>query len=315
MTTKVSFERAPDAQNLLPHLKSSAARGLPMVEKNCHEGERALIISTGSTIKNKTVMRQVKHLAKDRVVFALKEAISFVKSKGIEVTYSAAMDPSGDRQVTRTPIHPDVIYCLASSCNPKLYDHIIEGGCEVRIFHSACGQAQPYYEKGILTDAGVGDETLHAVVEGEFQLKTFEDLEFCPLVPLIKNELEIYEELFGVGDCMTGGFTVTNRCLALAKYMGFEDIVMAGTDFGWRKKGGSHYSDIVKVATHDDQYMTDGCDVDGTEWFTKPDQLASAADVAKKIQEGGVTVLGDSLAAALSKKPAQYIDEVCRIET
>jgi len=311
MTTKISFERPPDAQSLLPHLKSSAARNLGVVKKDCHAGEKALICSTGSTIKNKTVMRQVKNLSKDHVVFALKETIPYLKSKGIAPTYSVAMDPGGPRQVTRTPIDPDVVYCLASSCHPDLYDHLIDGGCEVRVFHSACGESEQYYEKGILVDTGFGQ---NAVVEGMFELESMDGGKLCPLVPMIKSEIELYEELFdGYNAVMCGGFTVTNRALAVAKYMGFDEVVMAGTDFGWRKKGGSHYSDLVRVATHDDQYMTDSCAVDGREWFTKPDQLASAVDVAKKIRADEVTVLGDSLAAALAKKDEGFLDEICRM--
>lgn len=313
MKTKVTFERAPDAVSLLPNLKSSAARGLPMVEKGCHTGEKALIVGTGPTLKSKDTFRRIKHLAQDRVVFALKEAVGYLKLKGIDVTYSVAMDPSGERQVARTPVNPDVVYCLASSCNPMLYDHILDGGAEVKIFHSACGQSEPYYLAGILHNAAVGQGEEHALYEGFFEMKTLDDKPFCPIIPMLKVEVELYEELFNNADCMTGGFTVTNRALSLVRYMGFEDVVMGATDFGWRKKGGSHYCDLVKVDHRDKEYMTDSCDVDGQEWFTKPDQLASAADIALKIKAGEVEVIGDSLAAALAKRDHQYISEICKL--
>jgi len=313
VTTKIQFRRPDDAPSLLPHIAYAASLGLPVVEKGCHAGEKALICSTGPTIQNKAILKQVKRLAKDHVVFGLKETIPFLKNKGIRVKYSVAMDPGSDRQVTRTPIDKDVTYCLASSCHPALFDHVKDAGCEIKVFHSACGEAAPSYDKGMLVEAG-NDE--FSMVEGEFELKTMgEGYEFCPLIPLMKQEIQIYEELFdGYAAVMCGGFTVTNRALALAKFMGFDEIVMAGTDFGWRKEGGSHYSKLVTVDAQDDNYMTDQGLVDGKPWFTRPDQLASAQDVAKKIKVGEVSVLGDSLAAALSKQTDEFLDDIVKIQ-
>lgn len=313
MATKIQFERPSDAASLLPHIEYAASLGLPVVEKNCHAGEKALICSTGPTIQKKAIIRQVKRLAKDHVVFGLKETIPFLKSKGVKVTYTVSMDPGGQRQVTRTPIDKDVIYCLASSCHPALYDHVKAAGCEIRVFHSACGQSAPSYDKGMLVQASNEE---YSMVEGTFELKTMEGgYEFCPLIPLMKQEIQIYEELFdGYNAVMCGGFTVTNRTLALAKFMGFDEVVMAGTDFGWRKEGGSHYSGLVKVASNDDNYMTDQGLVDGTPWFTRPDQLASAQDVAFKIKAGEVTVIGDSLALALSKQTDDFLNDIVKIQ-
>ena len=54
--------------------------------------------------------------------------------------------------------------------------------------------------------------------------------------------------------------------------------------------------------------------MDGTPWFTKPDQLASAADVAKKIKAKEVTVIGDSLAAALAKRSTKFLDDIVKLQ-
>ena len=313
MTTKIQFERPSDASSLLPHIRYAASLNLPVVKKDSHAGEKAIICSTGSTIKNKTVMRQVKKLAKTHVVFGLKETIPYLKKNKVKVTYTVAMDPGGERQVKRTPIDTDVIYCLASTCHPSLYDHVKGAGCKIKVFHSACGESEAVYEPGVLHKVTEND---YAVMNGEFVLKTVDgEYEFCPLVSFLKPEVDIYWDLFkGYAATMCGGFTVTNRALALANYMGFKEIVMAGTDFGWRREGDSHYSDLVKVAANDESYMSDSGEVDGVEWFTKPDQLASAADVAKKIKAGEVTVLGDSLAVALSKREDSFLNNIVRIE-
>lgn len=314
MVQKVQFERPADALDLLPHIEYAASLNLRHCEKDRHKGEPCLIVSTGPTIANKTVFRQIKKLAETHSVIALKESAAYLRARGVDPKYSVSMDPGSDRQITRTPPDPDITYCVASSCHPKFFDHLINAGCEVNVFHSACGQGAPTFEKGMLVDAGMDTQ---AVVEGEYVITTMnEGHEFCPVVPFVKSEIEIYGELFdGYADVMCGGFTVTNRALALAKYMGFDPIVMAATDFGWRKKGGSHYCpEIVKVATHDDQYMTDHGDVDGTTWFTKPDQLASATDVAKKIKAGEVTVLGDTLPGALAKRDDDYLEQIVQMK-
>lgn len=312
-STVVSFSRPDDALSLGPHIASAAARNLPMVEKDCHLGQRAVICSTGPSILDKKVQKRVRKMAKrGDVVFALKESIPLLKDQGIPVKYSVSMDPGSDRQVARTPVDFDVTYCIASSCHPALFDHVLAGGAKVQVFHSACGHAEPYYQPGVFLQIGA---EVFDVVEGEYEFKTMDGVSFCPVVPMLKGEIDVYREAgFTSLAVMEGGFTVTNRALALTKFMGFRHVTMAGTDFGWRNKGGSHYASIVKVPAHDDTHMSDHGVVDGTEWFTRPDQLASAADVAKRIQRGEVTVLGDSLAVALSKKPASFVEDVVRIQ-
>jgi hypothetical protein len=321
MVTKIAFERPADAPTLGPHLRYAASLDLPMVEKDCHAGEKALIVSTGPSTNNKTVLKQIKHLAKDRTVIALKEAIPFLIAKGTHVDYSVSMDPGSERQIERTPAVPGVTYCVASSCHPSLFDHLLGNECTIRVFHSACGHSEASFSPGILTQASAEcghrrftPETVHAAVDGIFELSTLEDNKFCPVVNIIKGEIDLYLELFSSAAVMCGGFTVANRALALANYMGFEDIIMAGTDFGWRKKGGSHYGNLVSVELVDPTYMTDGGAIDGVPWFTKPDQLASAVDVARKIKAGEVSVLGDSLAIALSKHEDDFLSEVVNIQ-
>ena len=258
MTTKIQFERPPDAKSLIPHLEYAASLGLSMVEKDSHKGQRALICSTGPSIMDKKILKKVKKLSKNHVVFGLKETIPYLKEHKVNVKYTVSMDPGGGRQVARTPIDPDVTYCLASSCNPQLYDHVLDGGCEIQVFHSACGESAPDYEAGMLVQAHA-TENVYGMAKGVFELKTLDDgFEFCPLIPTLITEIELYGRLFdGKADVMCGGFTVTNRALALAKYMGFSRVVMAGTDFGWRDEGGSHYSGLVHVSANDDNYMTD----------------------------------------------------------
>lgn len=312
MTTEISFKRPHDVQELGSHIRYAASLGLPMVQRDKHKGASCVIVSTAPSLNTKAVLSKIKKLYKrGTTVFALKEAIPLLEDKGIKVTYSCSMDPGGARQVSRTPARKGVTYCVASSCNPMLFDHLLANECEVNVFHSACGHQESAYERGILMQASPSE---YATVEGEFLLKTFDGFEFSPLVPLLRSEVDVYQEFFDNADVMQGGYTVTNRCLALAKYMGFSSVTLAGTDFGWRVKGGSNYVNSVDVEVLDPNYMTDHGAIDGKEWYTKPDQLASAVDVARKIKAGDVKVIGDSLAVALSKHDEAFLAEVVRIK-
>jgi len=312
LVTKVNFERPPDAPCLGVHLRSCVERGLPFVERDAHTNENVIICSTGSSIKDRKVLSTIKkRVSKGWKVFGLKETIPFLREHNIPVHFSCSMDPGGDRQIARTPVDTDVTYCVASSCHPSLFDHLLGNGCKVEVFHSACGHQEAKYERGILLS--LNQEEI-SVIDGEFELKTTTGNEFCPVVPILSSEVDVYMELFGHADVMQGGFTVTNRTLALAKYMGFKKVLMAGTDFGWRDPDGSHYSDLVMVPAYDDNVMNDGGEVDGKMWYTKPDQLASAVDIAKKIKAGEVKVLGDSLAAALAKCGDAFLEKVVRVE-
>lgn len=312
MATRITFERPPDAGDLGPHLYSCASRGLPMVEKDRHLGENALICSTGPSIMDDAVMEQVKRFADDGfVVFGLKESIPYLRDRGVDVAYSVSMDPGGDRQVQRTPIDTSVTYCVASSCHPKLFDHLLSNGCRVEVFHSACGYSEPSCEKGFMVNLS---KDQCAVIQGEYEMLDTEAVPFCPIVPTLEGEVEVYQRLFNNGDAMQGGFTVTNRTIALTKYFGFERTVCAGTDFGWRDAGGCHYSKLVHVPALDDNPMCDSGVVDGVPWFTRPDQLASAVDVARKVKKGEVEIIGDSLALALSRKDDDFLDKIIRFE-
>jgi hypothetical protein len=286
-----------------------------MVERNSHRGRRAVICTTGPSIKLPSAIRRIKTLSRRRgaIVFGLKEAIPYLIEKGVKVDYSVSMDPGGDRQVARTPAVPGVTYCVASSCHPKLFDHLLAHQCTVKVFHSACGYNPSEYTPGMVVECGTLAAPQVTMVEGKVVLKTMDGFEFSPLVSLSLSEIDVYQRLFPCADTMEGGFTVTNRALALAKYMGCGKVTLAGADFGWREKGGSHYSDLVGVGDPHNSWMSDHGAVDGREWYTRPDQLASAVDVARKIKRGEVEVLGDSLAGALSKREDAFLDQVVQI--
>jgi hypothetical protein len=291
---------------------------LKMVEKDRHkDAPGAVLASTGPSIENQRVLNRIRVLVERRgyTLMALKESIGFLSDMGLPVTYTASMDPGGERQVTRTPLRDGVTYCLASSCHPDLYDHVQSApNAKVEVFHSACGYTEPLIERGAIIPITDGGE-VYCIHQHDLVLKTNEGLDICPILHALNGEVEIYEREFGTRDVMCGGFALVNRALALLQYMGFSKVVIAGADFGWRDKNhDTHYASFVEVGPVDGGYMQDEGRVDGKVWHTRPDQLASAADIAKKKLDGQVEIVGDSLAASLAKRGRAFCESVVRIE-
>ena len=316
---EVKFDN-PEFKHLGENIYKSAAKvqsGIfKMVDKERHTDAPGVVIaSTGPSIEDHDVLAEIHRLVNDEGydLMALKESIKFLKEgHDLPVKYSVSMDPGRERQVTRTPVYDDVVYCMASSCNPVLYDHVAKGGAQIEVFHSACGYNEHMMEAGIVFELSPDQ---HCVVLGEYELKTTDDFTFSPVVAQQINEVEIYQRLFPTGDTMQGGFTVTNRSLALATYLGYSEIVIAGADFGWREdhKDDTHYASFVTVGSQSKNYMTDEGRIDGQPWLTRPDQIASAAFIAKQVQSGHVRVLGDTMAQSMANRSAKFIDQLVQL--
>lgn len=315
MTQTVTFTN-PHFDQLAAHVRSCAARDLPMVERDRHRGAPGVVIcSTGPSIERRSNFRRVRTLIKHRgyALIALKEALGFFNDRGMRAAYSVAMDPGGERQIRRTPIIGGVTYCLASSCHPELYDHLLDGGARVEVFHSACGVRDFHLQPGVkMKPTEDAPEGAVGVITGEFLLRDAEGGEYNPVVPVVLGETELYGRLFPSGDVMCGGYAVVNRAVSLARYMGFRRVVLAGADFGWRDPAAeSHYASFVAVGpAAEDGMMHDEGRVDGTRWYTRPDQLGSAVDIAQRVKNGKLEIIGDSLAASLSRRSETFLNRV-----
>jgi hypothetical protein len=117
----------------------------------------------------------------------------------------------------------------------------------------------------------------------------------------------LYQELFPVADVMGGGFNVVNRALSLAVYMGATRFTLAGTDCGWRDSANMYVDGPAHRPGVD---MQDKGMVDGTQWWTRPDMLASGvalAKIAKDMGEEKMEILGDVLPASLREKDDDFL--------
>ncbi len=316
-TTAINFTN-PHFEFLADYVRSSAARKLPMVQKDRHKSARgAVIVSTGPSIEVRANFRRVKTLVEKRgyTLIALKEALGYLRDRGLNPTYAVAMDPGGGRQIQRTPIVPGVTYCVASSCNPEFFDYLIDGGATVEVFHSACGVRQRGFAPGVVAQPPEGvtvPDGVVGVVQGVFDLEAEDGGVYNPLVPVVLSETDLYGQLFPCADVMMGGYACLNRAVSLVRYMGFRTTVLAGADFAWRSPtGDAHYASFVEVGPAGvGGIMNDGGSVDGQPWYTRPDQLGSAVDLARRVKSGHAKIIGDSLAASLALRSESFLRQV-----
>lgn len=131
----------PNFGHLHKNIDHAATLGLSMLTPGCHKDARgAVVCGTGPTLlEPKSNLRKVRELAdKGYIIIAVKEAVTLLTKRGIKVHYTVAMDPDA-KQIEKTPLVKGVTYLLASSCDPRMFKHCLDGGMDVKIFHSACG--------------------------------------------------------------------------------------------------------------------------------------------------------------------------------
>jgi hypothetical protein len=287
----------PHFGHLHRNILLAAQRGLPLARHNELAGARIAIVATGPTLTPPR-LRELRRMALPPAqarspaplgqfpaplapcapqgrspappwqLWGLKQALTVLMQAGIPPGATVAMDPDPG-QATKYPRVVGVTYWLASSCDPALFDHL--AGHDVRVFHSATGW------HGHAPDMVTGERR---------------DL----------GELDLYRRAWGRGDCVVGGYTVVNRALGLAKYLGAGEVRLFGTPFGWRE-GTRYYADGVDGAAGN--AGTDlRVELPGERpWLTRPDLLASALHVAMVLRTGEVTVAGSSLAVDLAAQP------------
>ena len=132
----------------------------------------------------------------------------------------------------------------------------------------------------------------------------------------LPEEIELYKKLTGTTDFVQGGFNVINRALGVAQYHGCDAFVLAGVDSGWRD-GAAMYCDGVKEMMQNKLFMRDKGAVDGDNWNSTPDMVASGtalAKIARKYDEDGESekfrFLGDVMPEALRHADQEFLDEV-----
>jgi hypothetical protein len=267
----------PEVKFLPMNIEYAASLGLPFIQKDALADARgAIVCGTAPSLVKGDSLREIRRLkGLGYKIFAVKQAIRILTEYDIVPDYSVAMDP-GEKQIKKTPLDPRVTYFVATSCHPRMFDYLLKGGANVVLFHSACGAAT-------------------------------ENL--C--------EMDIYAKYFpencSYESVASGGFTVVNRAVAVAEWMGAKKIYVAGAPFGWRE-GDDYYAPTVTepAGNASGPTLDDKGVVDGKRWFTKADLLPSALSVARKAKANPsrFVFLGDSLAASLATKSDAFLQRV-----
>lgn len=275
MVQAIEFNN-PNVKNLGKFIVANSRRGLPVVERDILKGIKGAVVcgSAPTLVLPSTLAKIRSAVRRGFVIFACNEATRILHDAGVKFDYGVAMDP-GVEVIDRLPVYSGPTYCLASSCNPALYEHIASNGGKVLIYHSACGWL---------------------------------------------GEMDLYYRLYANGDTVQGGFTVANRAIGLAHYMGIRRLMLCGMGFGYRKDA-QYYAPGTKGKFLERAVMSDSGLVDGEEWFSHPDMIASAATVARlikaqsidvegKMEKAPTSIIGDSLAASIAKRDDAFIDEL-----
>ena len=296
---KIKFVN-PNTDNYEENIYSCAMRGLPMPKQGMLGGRTVVVCGSGPSLKDPEVLRAITQarLEEDAVIFACKAAIKFLAANDLCPDYGVSMDPGAHIADPRKIFKVGgITHIIASTSDPELFDYLLGPDygppSTVWVFHSACG-----FNK-LITDAeydALPDERkIYYVSNAGDGYHTSEQL--------------MYEALFPDHAVMGGGFNVVNRAVSLADYMGAGKIFLAGVDSGWRD-GADFYVDGPAHRPGVD--MSDKGIVDGTNWNTRPDMLASAVAMAKlaKKQPGRFVFLGDTLPAVLFNKEDEFLDQV-----
>lgn len=299
---KIKFTN-PNLDNYENNIRSCAARELPMAPKMFHEGETAIVCGSGPSLCSDEVIDRIRDEQEaGAVIFACKAAIRHLVDHGITPDYGVSMDPGAHiadpRKIYKAP---GVVHIIASTSDPELFDYLL--GSEfgepstVWVFHSATGFAkqtnQAEWEK-----LPPEEQSLYTAFPQDAD------------VIWQMSELDLYEALFDDATVMEGGFNVVNRAVSLAQYMGARKIILAGADSGWRDDS-KMYCDGWEGRPGTN--MNDGGVVDGQNWNTRPDMLASAVALAKIARDRGpdqFEIIGDTLPASLSDRDDEFLDKV-----
>lgn len=268
----------PNFGKLEGHIRHSASLGLQMVERDRHKDAPGFVIcGTAPSLTSKQSLRRIRTLAgKGYIVVGLKEAVTLLTERGIKVHYTVAMDPD-EKQIAKTPLVDGVTYCLASSCSPKLFEHVMGAGLKVELFHSACG------------------------VDGELDLYKL----LFPKADCVVGGYTLGNRATGLS-CYMGGNEGGKAMYVAGVQFGTRTEQKQGDYAGYYAAG------VKGAPGNKGHWFCDEGKIDGRPWWSKLDLMASAVEMAKHVRCGRVVMIGESLASSLAKHPQAYCDRVVK---
>lgn len=223
-------------------------------------------------------------------------ALTWLADNGYNPTHGFAVDQTVEMCEEWNAL-PDVEYLLATTVHPELTDMLKDAGRRMRFFHNFVGMQG--------TPVKIGARRM-----------TYENW--------------LYATLFPPPTVLAGnGLNAVTRAIDVATFMGFSRITVLGADCALRFKtpkpegkgpGDPEYMEWLakEVEMHADggnplrsgaTAVTMQGEIDGRLWLSKPDLMISAVYLEKmrRMSNGRIEVLGDTLVAALKDKDDAFL--------
>ena len=267
----------PNRDNYARNIMYASALGYRMTEKDRHKGATAVLVGSGPSLNTTLVIQALNGYW-------------------------------GRREDEQAPVIfyglKAAIQWLADHHMPPDYGVSIDPGA-----HIACPEKIPKVP-------GVTHIMATVTAPEVFEYLDGEKVELFNSVCGLEEEVLLYDTLLGDKSMAMGGYNVINRALGVAQMHGCEQFVLAGADSGWRE-GQALYCDGTTTMMQKKIFMNDAGLVDGTQWESTPDMVASAVALArwaKNFDEKGeaekVRFLGDVLPEKLRHKDEKFLQEV-----
>ena len=241
-----------------------------MVEPDTNRAQTLALCGAGPSL------RDLRFDKTDRL-WACNSALPYLIGEGVRVDVGVSIDQT-PAMLREWESPPDVMYYVASSCDPALIAHLKEHGREVRLFHN---------NVGVFPDVDKPD------IEWEWR-------QYC----------DAYQPGYMVGE----GATVVSRSIGLGFWVGFERIDIYGADCCFTDYDIAHANgDTEEVAYGGNTTVMEG-EISGRQWRTRPDMLLEAVDLVRRVRttQSKIRLMGDTLPVCLLGKSDEFLDEVIR---
>ena len=206
-------------------------------------------------------------------IFACNSALPYLVSRGVTVTGGVGIDQTPGL-LNEWKYPPNVPYYVASSCDPALIRHLRANRRHCIFFHNFVG---------LVDEDGKSDEIDY----------------YCATWPTT----------YMVGK----GFSVVDRFIGVAEWMGFSHVDVYGADHAFGPGDVAHASGETATEAYTNPLILEG-EIDGRLWRTRPDMLLAAVELARRVRDsdGYIRLVGDTLPGHLMDKDDHYLDQVAR---
>lgn len=281
-----------------------------VVEENSAKGQTLVLCGAGPSLAD----HAAEYCAGADHLWGCNSALPWLIAQGYAPTHGITVDQTPD-MCKEWITAPDVEYLVASTVNPNLVEYLLAKERRLRFFHNFVGvRERPVSWKD---DDGVD------------RVMAYEEWLYSTLFP---------------GTIRAGsGLNTVTRAIDVALYMGFAKIIVLGADCAlrvksrppkvpptdpayqrWLKEDTMMHADGGNALASNATPLTMGAVIDadteddtvrdghGRYWETKVDLMISALWLLQleRKSTGRVTIVGDTLVAALRKKNKAYLSRL-----